>query len=130
MGSIASSLNGLSYLTQPGGLLSSLPAPISTAVLQSASPQDLVKLSVAVLRTQEVDGMFGISKASENTLPILSAQASSPGTEVLPGVSAADMTKATPQEQASINDQALLLQQSQGLFGVPTILIGTTNLIG
>jgi hypothetical protein len=42
MGSIANSLNGLSYLTQPGGLLSSLPAPISTAVLQSASPQDVV----------------------------------------------------------------------------------------
>ena len=39
MGSITNSLNGLSYLTQPGGLLSSLPASISTAVLQSASPK-------------------------------------------------------------------------------------------
>jgi hypothetical protein len=129
MGSIANSLNGLSYLTQPGGLLSSLPAPISTAVLQSASPQDVVNLSVAALQTQEVDGIFGISLASQSTLPILSAPASLP-TDVLPGVSAADMTNATPQEQASINDQALLLQQAQGLFGVPTSLTGTTNLIG
>jgi len=40
------------------------------------------------------------------------------------------MTNATPQEQASINDQALLLQQVQDLFGVPTSVTGTTNLIG
>jgi hypothetical protein len=98
-------------------------------VLQSASPQDVVNLSVAALQTQEVDGIFGISQASQSTLPILSAPASLP-TDVLPGVSAADMTNATPQEQASINDQALLLQQAQGLFGVPTSLTGTTNLIG
>ena len=132
MGSITNSLNGLSYLTQPGGLLSSLPAPISTAALQSASPQDVVSLSVAALQKQEVDGIFGISQASENTLPVLpivSAPATQ-ATDVLPGVSATDMTNATPQEQASINDQALLLQQVQDLFGVPTSVTGTTNLIG
>jgi hypothetical protein len=129
MGSIASSLNGLSYLTQPGGLLSSLPASISKAVLQSASPQDVVSLSVAALQTQEIDGIFGISPASQNALPIVSAPAT-PATAVLPGVSAADLTNATPQQQASINDQALLLQQVQGLYGVPTSLTGTTNLIG
>ncbi|MGA1998020.1 MAG: hypothetical protein ABSH45_19820 [Bryobacteraceae bacterium] len=129
MGSITNSLNGLSYLTQPGGLLSSLPASISTAVLQSASPQDVVTLSVAALQKQEVDGIFGISQASQNTLPTVSAAATS-ATDVLPGISAADMTNATPQEQVSINGQALLLQQVQGLFGEPTSLTGTTNLIG
>ncbi|MGO9897512.1 MAG: hypothetical protein ACLPX8_25260 [Bryobacteraceae bacterium] len=129
MGSITNSLNGLSYLTQPGRLLSSLPASISTAVLQSASPQDVVTLSVAALQKQEVDGIFGISQASQNTLPTVSAAATS-ATDVLPGISAADMTNATPQEQVSINGQALLLQQVQGLFGEPTSLTGTTNLIG
>jgi len=62
MGSITNSLNGLSYLTQPGGLLSSLPAPISTAALQSASPQDVVSLSVAALQKQEVDGILAFLK--------------------------------------------------------------------
>jgi len=118
-------------LTQPGGPLSSLPASISTAALQSAWPQDVVSLSVAALQAQEVDGIFGISQASENTLPVLpivSAPATQ-ATDVLPGVSATDMTNATPQEQASINDQALLLQQIQGLFGVTTSATGTTNVI-
>lgn len=98
MGSITNSLNGLSYLTRPGGLLSSLPASISAAVLQSASPQDVVSLSVAALQTQEVDGIFGISQASQNTLPVLpivSAKAT-PATDVLPDVAAADMAAAKP----------------------------------
>jgi hypothetical protein len=132
VGAITNSLNGLSYLTQPGGPLSSLPASISTAALQSAWPQDVVSLSVAALQAQEVDGIFGISQATQNTLPalpILSAPAT-PATEVLPGVSGADIANATPQEQASINDQALLLQQIQGLFGVTTSATGTTNVIG
>ncbi|MGA3041111.1 MAG: hypothetical protein ABSF54_10030 [Bryobacteraceae bacterium] len=115
-------------MTQPGGLLSSLPVSVSTAVPQSASPQDVVSLSVAALQTQEVDGIFSISPESQSTLPILSAPAT-PATHVLPGVSAADMSNATPQEQASINDQALLLQQAQGLFGVPTSPAGTASLI-
>jgi hypothetical protein len=74
VGSVTNSLNGLSYLTQPGGLRSS----ISTAVLQSASPQDVVSLSVATLQAQEVDGILGISQAPQNTLlalPIISAPA-------------------------------------------------------
>jgi len=129
MGAITNSMNGLSYLTQPGGPLSTLPASISTAVLQSASPQDVVSLSVAALQKQEVDGIFGISQTSQSTLPTVSAPITS-ATAGLPGVSAADMTNATPQEQATINDQALLLQQVQGLYGVPTSLTGTTNLIG
>ena len=89
----------------------------------------MVTLSVAALQKQEVDGIFGISQASQNTLPTVSAAATS-ATDVLPGISAADMTNATPQEQVSINGQALLLQQVQGLFGEPTSLTGTTNLIG
>ena len=129
MGAITNSLNGLSYLTQPGGLLSTLPASISTAVLQSASPQDVVSLSMAALQTQEVDGIFGISQTSQNTLPTVSTAATS-ATDGIPGVSAADMTNATPQEQASINNQALLLQQVQGLFGEDASLTGTPNLVG
>jgi hypothetical protein len=59
-------------------------------------------------------------------LPLATPQA----TNGLPGVSAADLANATPQEQAAINDQALLLQQVQGLFGAPASATGTTNVFG
>jgi hypothetical protein len=46
---------------------------------------------------------------------------------VLPGVAAADLTNATPQERFAINHQALLLQQVQGLFAEPGSTTGTTD---
>jgi hypothetical protein len=125
MASVTNSLAGLSYLTQPGGLLSNLPAPISAATLQSATPQDLVSLSAAALETQEVDGLFGLApSASAVALPVLST----PSAEVLPGVATADLSGASPQAQAAINDQALLLQQVQGLFSEPGNLTGMLDL--
>lgn len=129
MGSIANSLNGLSYLTQPGGPLSNLPASLTTAELHSASPQDLVSLSMAALQAQNVSELFGISQDSQNPLLMLPI-ASQSATDLLPGVSAADLANATPQQQASINNQARLLQQVQGLFGEPASPPTTTNVIG
>jgi hypothetical protein len=120
MGSITNSLPGVSYLTQPGGLLSNLPSSVSTAALQSATPQDIVNLSAAALQEQEVVGIFGISQASQSAataIPALSTPA-------------ADLTNATAQEKASVNDQALQLQQVQGLFGIPTSLTSTSNVLG
>jgi hypothetical protein len=128
MPQIANSLNGLSYLTQPGGPLSSAAAWMSPAELKSASPHDLVTLSMAALQAQEVNGLFGISQ-SRNTLPALPI-AFAPPTDLLPGVAPADLLNATPQEQAAVNNQALLLQQVQGLFGEPTSVTGKTNLFG
>jgi hypothetical protein len=105
MGSIATLPNGLAYLTQPGGLLSNLPSSISASDLQSASPQDIVSLSVAAIQAQQVEGLFGVSASSGTT-----------ATSILPGVSSADLTNATAQQKAALNDQALLLQQTQALF--------------
>jgi hypothetical protein len=129
MGSIPNSPSGLSYLTQPGALLSALPGSISTADLQSASPQDLVSLSLAAIQTQEVDDLFGMPTVGQSTevgSPIGLLQA----TEVLPGVAAADLANASPPEQAAINSQALLLQEVQGLFAEEAPTGGTVNLIG
>jgi hypothetical protein len=129
MGSITNALSGLPSLMQPGGLLSDLVAPLSAADLQSASPQDIVSLSLAALQTQEVNVLFGAPQGSQDAAPLLPF-ASPQATGVLPGVSAADLANATSQEQAAINDQALLLQQVQGLFGEPASVTGTTNVFG
>jgi hypothetical protein len=129
MGSIASSLSGLSYLTETGGPLSNLPAPISTADLKSASPQDLVSISMAAIQAQAASELFGISQASQSTLPVLPV-ASQSATDVLPGVSSSDLANATPQQQAAMNNQALLLQQVQSLFGEPDSTAGTINALG
>ena len=118
MGSITNSLSGLPSLMQPGGLLSDLVAPLSAADLQSASPQDIVSLSLAALQTQEVNVLFGAPQGSQDAAPLLPF-ASPQATGVLPGVSAADLANATPQEQAAINDQALLQQVLPDGQGLP-----------
>jgi hypothetical protein len=121
--------NGLSYLTQPGGLLSNLPSSISGSALQSASPQDLLSLSEAALQVQQVDGLLGIQQSTPSTaltLPVISTQSGN----VLPGVSSADLSNASPQQQAAINDQALLLQQVQGLFSEAAGSTSTFSLMG
>ena len=135
MGSVTNSLSGLSYLMQQGGPLSSLAAQLSPAQLQSAQPRDVVSLSMAALQTQEVEGMFGISQPSQTALPALpvlpiqsaASSASSSAADVLPGVASADLTNATSQEQSAINNQALALQQVQGLFAEPASTTGATN---
>jgi hypothetical protein len=121
MGSVTSLPSGLAYLTQPGGLLSTLSPAISTSELQSASPEDLVSLSLAAIQAQEVDGLFGVSPANPGTAGLPAAAS---------GVPSADLSNATPQEQADINDQALSLQQAQALFNPPAATSANFNLIG
>jgi hypothetical protein len=135
MGSVTNPLTSLSYLTQPGGVLSKLPVQISTGELQSASSQDLVSLSAAALQAQQVDGLFGISQADQSTLPSLGsgpfqAPDSSQTNGLLPGVVAADLANATAQQLNAIGNQALRLQQVQGLFGVSVPITGSLNVTG
>jgi hypothetical protein len=135
MGSVTNSLNGLAYLMEAGNPLSGLAGRMSPAQLQSAQPQDVVSLSMAAIGTQEMEGLFGTSQSSQTTLPALPVQpatydatpASSPATDLLPGIAAADMTNATPQERFAIDNQAVLLQQVQGLFAEPASTTGTTD---
>jgi hypothetical protein len=121
MASVPTATSGLSYLTQPGGLLSNLPSGITAADLQKAPASDVVALSNAALEAQQVDGLFGISQQTASTLqlPVLDANptASSTGSQILPGVSSADLNSATAAQQYTINNQALALQQTQELFG-------------
>jgi hypothetical protein len=121
MSTISNAINGLSYLTQPGGVLSNQPAPIVDD-LQSAPQQDVVSLSDATLEAQEVSGIFGLPLPDQNTAVTLPALSQST-TEILPGVSNADLSSATPQQQATINTEAVGLQEVQGLFGNQTSVL-------
>jgi hypothetical protein len=115
---------------QPGGPLAGLAAQMTPSQLQSAQPRDVVSLSLAALQTQVVDGLFGTSQPAGTALPALpiaSASASSSATDPLPGVASADLTDATAQEQSAINNQALALQQVQGLFAEPASVTGATD---
>jgi hypothetical protein len=115
MGTVSST--GLSYLTQQGGLLANLSPAVNLSALASSSPADVVSLSEAALQAQQLEGLFGIAQAGQSavTLPAISVAPSS--SAILPGVSSADLSNATPQQSSAINDQALLLQQAQELFG-------------
>ena len=134
MGSVSSLPNGLSVLTQPGGILSSLPTPISASTLQSATPQDVISLSRAAVQSQDATYLFGPPPASQSAVALPVTSTTSPSTSapstttsgnaaatsILPGVAASDLNNATPQEKAAVNDQALQLQQVQTLFN-PTL---------
>jgi len=129
MAAVTNSLNGLAYLMQAGNPLSNLPASLSAADLQSAPLQDVVSLSLAAIQMQQVNELFGIPPAAQDTLPALPISATQ-STDALPGVPAADLVNASPQEQAAVNYQALLLQQVEGLFAESTSAAGATDLIG
>lgn len=133
MGSISNLPSGLAYLTQPGGLLSALSPAISTSQLQTASPQDLVSLSVAAVQAQITDGLFGISPTNSGSVELPAVGGNTSGNtnaSILPGVASADLANATPQEKARINDQTLQLQQVQGLFNPSLATSPSINLIG
>src|ERR1700733_9262827 len=123
MGSVTSLPGGLAYLTQPGGLLSTLSSAISTSQLQSASPEDLVSLSLAALQAQQTDGLFGVSP--ENPGPAGNTN----DTSILSGVASAALTNATPEEKAELSNQAVRFQQVQALFDPPVAISAGFNLI-
>jgi hypothetical protein len=118
-------LAGLSYLVQPGGLLSNLPSSITAAELQSASPEDVATLGLASLQSQEIDVLFGIPQNTQNAPPAIPFAP----TATSAGVASADLADATPEQQATIQEQALQQQQLQSLFGEPATTNGAYNLI-
>jgi hypothetical protein len=96
MGSIANSSAGLTYLNQPGGILSNLPAAVPAATLQTASPRDIVSLSEEALQAQQAAGIFG-------------------GTTATTATGATTTTSSSP-----TNAEALQLQQVQALLPTQT----------
>lgn len=114
---------------QPGGPLSNLPASITPQQLESASPEDVAHLSESSFQTQEVEVLFGIPQTAQSALPFVGIPTASTASTPA-GVSSADLTNATPQQQAAIDNQTLQQQQIQDLFGAPATSTGSYNLIG
>ncbi|HUI56319.1 MAG TPA: hypothetical protein VLY04_15195 [Bryobacteraceae bacterium] len=147
MGSVSNLPSGIAFLTQPGtGLLADLPVQLSSSALQSASQQDLVELASSALQMQQVDGIFGITSASQGSsalpayTPALQAGATTPAAsltepsgaslELPTGVSGAELANATPVQQAAVADQTAQQQLVQALFYPTSSLPGTTNIVG
>lgn len=121
MAAVTNSVNGLSYLMQAGGPLANLPASVSASALQSAPPQDVISLSLAALKMQQVNELFSLSTSTQDSSAALPVTDSTPP---------AALANATPQEQDAANQQALQLQQVQGLFADPASTAGATSVFG
>jgi hypothetical protein len=123
MGSIGNVPNGISYLAATLGAASGSSTGNTNSqdlenLLQSATPSDAVVLSSAALQLQQIDGIFG--------LPSPGSQDSS---FAAPGISPADLAKATPDQLAAIAAQAQSLTQQTSLFTPAPSYQGKVNVL-
>lgn len=117
MGSISNVPSGITYLTQFVDSVANSPSSQSMGkILQTASPSDAAEISNAALKLQQAAGIFGLATAKSTAIQLPGGATSA----ALPsGVSAAALTNATPEQQATIAEQAQALQQVQNMFYPP-----------
>jgi hypothetical protein len=82
---------------------------VSSAVLQKATPEDIVSLSEAAIQGQNVAALFGASPADSTGLYTPAPQQSS-GLQSL-------FANASPDQQAAYDNSLNQLQTEQALFG-------------
>ena len=117
MGSISNVPNGIAYLTQFVDSATQSPTSQSFGkILQSASPSDAVELSKSALQLQETTGIFGLPTSPTTAVPL---PGGATGPTLPTGVSASDITNATPNQQATIAEQAQALDQVKNMFYPP-----------
>ncbi len=133
MGPVSPSYPGLTELFQTLSNVNStvLSSPAAITALQSASPSDIVQLSLAANQLENVDAIFGISNGSSNTLDtsmnnLLAALESSITGAATPGSGAAPTT-APPAptatttvplaDQAANYQAASQMMETEALFG-------------
>jgi hypothetical protein len=117
MGSISTVPNGITYLTPLVDSVSNSPSSQSMGkILQSASPSDAAEMSKSALQLQEATGIFGLQAPPSTAVPL---PGGATGAALPSGVAAADVTNATPDQQATIAEQAQALQQVQNMFYPP-----------
>jgi hypothetical protein len=95
-------------------------------ILQSAGSSDVAAISNAALKLQQATGIFGL--AAPQT-PTMALPGGATGPALPSGVSAADLDKATPDQKATIAEQALALQQVQNMFYPPLSAANRLNLL-
>jgi hypothetical protein len=127
MGSISSVPNGTTYLAQFVDSVTSSPSSQSMGkILQAASPSDAAELSKSALQLQEATGIFGLSAPQSTNVPL---PGGATGAALPSGVSASDVTNATPDQQATIAEQAQSLQQVQNMFYPPLSTPNNLNVL-
>jgi hypothetical protein len=131
MGSISSLPNGIAYVSQlVASATGNSSAPQSIGkILQSASPADTVEIGKSALQLQEVSGIFGLPTAAGASLPTIPLAGGATGATLPSGVAPSEVANATPQQQATIAEQAQSLQQVQNLFYPPMSTPGITNVL-
>ncbi|HUI79108.1 MAG TPA: hypothetical protein VLY24_14385 [Bryobacteraceae bacterium] len=133
MGSIANVPSGIACVSQLVDSITSSPSSQSLGkILQSASPSDAVEISQNALKLQEATGIFGLpaaAGAAAPTLPTVPLPGGATGATLPTGVSASDVSNATPEQQATIAEQAQALQQVQNMFYPPLSAPTNTNVL-
>jgi len=97
-------------------------------ILKSASPSDAAELSKDALKLQEATGIFGLPTV-QTTAPSVPLPGGATGATLPSGVSAADLANATPDQQATIAEQAQSLQQVQNMFYPPLATPNNLNVL-
>lgn len=126
MGSITSTSSSLALLAQTLTKDNKTSAQNLSKVLATASPSDAVELSSATVALQQASGLFGQSQSNNTPLPIPGA---TPDLNLPSGVSAGDINNATASQKQAIADQAVALQQVQGLFQEASPTTGSLNVM-
>lgn len=136
MGSVSSMNPGLTQLFQTLSNVNSpvLSSPAMVTALQSASPNDIVQLSLAANQLEDVDAIFGISNGSSNTLDtsmnnLLAALepsmtgAATPGSGTSPTTAAPASTATTtgsPADQMANYQAVSQMAETEALLGDPS----------
>lgn len=130
MGSISNVPNGINYLTQFVGSVANLPSSQNIGkILQSASPTEAAQISQDALQLQETNGILGLP-TNQSTTADISLPGGASGAALPSGVSTADIANATPNQQATIAEQAQQLQQVQNMFYPPLSTPNNVNVLG
>jgi hypothetical protein len=129
MGSISNVPTGITYLSQFVESVASSPSSQNLGkILQSASPSEAAELGKDALHLQEATGIFGLPTAA-STAPSVPLPGGATGATLPSGVSPADLANATPDQQATIAEQAQSLQQVQNMFYPPLTTPSNLNVL-
>ena len=129
MGSVSNVPSGIGYLARFVNNVAGSPSSQNLGkILQSASPADAVAIGTGALALQEANGIFGLPSPSTPT-PTVPLPGGVNGATLPPGVSNSAVTNATPEQQATIAEQAQALQQVQNLFYPPLSTPTNTNVL-
>jgi len=109
--------NALSILTGPNGPLSNLPFQIPQSVLKSASPADLVEISIEAQKLVDANILFGDPASS--TSPYSSSPYTDPAVSLLDSLYGVPTPSSATASPAQSTLDSLAAGNSNGTTGIP-----------